>query len=182
QRYLLKHDRLSNLSLDRTCDQPNSFLFADHDITDILLQWTFYELSRTPHMLRRVCIELDDIFSPGSHPTHIRDQILEHRENILQRTSYTSAVIKEILCLYPPARTSRFPPLTLGSAFGYRISGDVPGWIVALQLRDVTIPYMVTKAISYSLTVVGNRQVFGGPSSADHATALDKSSRTSKRL
>ncbi|KAJ5211048.1 hypothetical protein N7491_010864 [Penicillium cf. griseofulvum] len=93
--------------LDRTCDQLKSFLFAGHDTTSILLQWTFYELSRTPHVLRSVCRELDEIFGPDSHPTHVREQILEHGENVLQRMTYTSAVIKEILRLYPPAGTSR---------------------------------------------------------------------------
>ncbi|KAJ5154842.1 uncharacterized protein N7500_010281 [Penicillium coprophilum] len=94
--------------LDRTCDQLKSFLFAGHDTTSILLQWTFYELSRTPHVLHRVCKELDDIFGPDSTPTHIRDQILHHGENVLRRMIYTSAVIKEIIRLYPPAGTSRF--------------------------------------------------------------------------
>ncbi|OQE03106.1 hypothetical protein PENVUL_c035G07075 [Penicillium vulpinum] len=94
--------------LDRTCDQLKTFLFAGHDTTSILLQWTFYELSRTPHVLRLVCMELDDIFGPYSNPIQVRDQILEHGENVLQRMTYTSAVIKEILRLYPPAGTSRF--------------------------------------------------------------------------
>ncbi|KAJ5615091.1 hypothetical protein N7537_000205 [Penicillium hordei] len=94
--------------LDRTCDQLKAFLFAGHDTTSILLQWTFYELSRTPQVLRRVCLELDEIFGPDSDPTHIRAQILEHGENVLQRMTYTSAVIKEILRLYPPAATARF--------------------------------------------------------------------------
>lgn len=94
--------------LDRTCDQLKTFLFAGHDTTSILLQWTFYELARTPHVLRRVCLELDEIFGTNSHPTHIRAQILEHGESVLQRMIYTSAVIKEILRLYPPAATARF--------------------------------------------------------------------------
>ncbi|CAG7943452.1 unnamed protein product [Penicillium nalgiovense] len=100
--------------LDRTCDQLKTFLFAGHDTTSILLQWTFYELARTPQVLRRVCMELDEIFGPNSHPTHIRDQILEHGEIVLQRMIYTSAVIKEILRLYPPAATARFSTQNTG--------------------------------------------------------------------
>ncbi|KAF4760690.1 hypothetical protein HAV15_005318 [Penicillium sp. str.  len=64
--------------------------------------------SDSAHVLRRVCLELDEIFGTDSHPTHIRAQILEHGEIVLQRMIYTSAVIKEILRLYPPAATARF--------------------------------------------------------------------------
>ncbi|CAI7671679.1 unnamed protein product [Penicillium discolor] len=105
---LVETHELTPEVLDRTCDQLKTFLFAGHDTTSILLQWTFYELARTPHVLRCVCLELDEIFGTDSHPTHIRAQILEHGESVLQRMIYTSAVIKEILRLYPPAATARF--------------------------------------------------------------------------
>ncbi|CAI7627544.1 unnamed protein product [Penicillium palitans] len=105
---LVETHELTPQVLDRTCDQLKTFLFAGHDTTSILLQWTFYELARTPHVLRRVRLELDEIFGTDSHPTHIRAQILEHGESVLQRMIYTSAVIKEILRLYPPAATARF--------------------------------------------------------------------------
>ncbi|CAI7669517.1 unnamed protein product [Penicillium viridicatum] len=105
---LVETHELTPEVLDRTCDQLKTFLFAGHDTTSILLQWTFYELARTPHVLRRVCLELDEIFGTDSHPTHIQAQILEHGESVLQRMIYTSAVIKEILRLYPPAATARF--------------------------------------------------------------------------
>ncbi|KAI3123989.1 hypothetical protein DTO039G3_9161 [Penicillium roqueforti] len=105
---LVETHELTPEVLDRTCDQLKTFLFAGHDTTSILLQWTFYELARTPHASRRVCVELDEIFGSDSHPTYVRNQILEHGENALQRMTYTSAVIKEILRLYPPAATARF--------------------------------------------------------------------------
>ncbi|GKT87723.1 cytochrome P450 [Colletotrichum tofieldiae] len=34
--------------IDDTKDQLKTFMFAGHDTTSILLQWAFYELSRTP--------------------------------------------------------------------------------------------------------------------------------------
>jgi cytochrome P450 len=94
--------------LDRTCDQLKTFLFAGHDTTSIMLQWAFYELTRTPHALRLVRQELDEVFGPDSTPNLVRDQILEHGEELLQKLSYTAAVIKETLRLYPPAATARF--------------------------------------------------------------------------
>lgn len=105
---LAETHKLTPEVLDRICDQLKTFLFAGHDTTSITLQWAFYELSRTPHVLRLVCMELDDIFGPDTSPSLVRKQILEHGQEVLQRMSYTSAVLKEILRLYPPAATARF--------------------------------------------------------------------------
>lgn len=41
-------EKLDAHVLDQTCDQLKTFLFAGHDTTSIVLQWAFYELSRTP--------------------------------------------------------------------------------------------------------------------------------------
>jgi cytochrome P450 len=58
-------DNLTPHALDEACDQLNTFLFAGHDTTGILLSWLFYELSRSPHALEALRKELDDIFGPG---------------------------------------------------------------------------------------------------------------------
>ncbi|KGO38742.1 Cytochrome P450 [Penicillium expansum] len=86
----------------RTCDQLKLFLFAGHDTTSILLQWAFHELARTPHVLRRVCMELDEIFGSDSYPNHIQAQILEHGENALQRISSTNLLLsrKSFACIH----------------------------------------------------------------------------------
>jgi cytochrome P450 len=111
---LAEHPKLTPEILNQTCDQLKSFLFAGHDTTSILLQWSFYQLSRTPRVLRLVCLELDEIFGPDSSPSVVRSKILERGEEILQRLIYTSAVIKEILRLFPPAATARSPPANSG--------------------------------------------------------------------
>ncbi|KAK1762225.1 cytochrome p450 [Phialemonium atrogriseum] len=94
----------------QTCDQLKTFLFAGHDTTSILLQWVFYELSRTPRALAAVRAELDDIFGPDSDPAVVRARLLAQGDEATRRMTYTSAVIKETLRLYPPAGTARMAP------------------------------------------------------------------------
>ncbi|KAL2810534.1 cytochrome P450 [Aspergillus granulosus] len=104
-------DELNQAFLDQTCDQLKTFLFAGHDTTSSLLQWAYYQLSRTPHALRAVREELDDILGPDASPANIRAQLVSPRgENLLSRMRYTAAVVKEALRLHPPAGTGRFVP------------------------------------------------------------------------
>ncbi|KAG8406025.1 hypothetical protein J3458_021368 [Metarhizium acridum] len=101
-------DSLSPDMVDLTCDQLTSFLFAGHDTTSTLMSWAFYELSRTPHALRAVRAELDDLFGPDPDPAAVRATLLAPGgKELLHRMSYTTAVIKETLRLWPPGATSR---------------------------------------------------------------------------
>lgn len=59
-------DNLTTPDIDEVCDQLNTFLFAGHDTTSILLSWAFYELSRTPHALQALRAELDSLFGHGT--------------------------------------------------------------------------------------------------------------------
>lgn len=93
--------------LTQTSDQLKTFLFAGHDTTSILLQWIFFELARTPRALAAVRAELDDIFGTDPDPAIVREKLLAQGEEATRRMSYTSAVIKETLRLYPPAGTAR---------------------------------------------------------------------------
>ncbi|GIC86206.1 cytochrome P450 [Aspergillus udagawae] len=102
--------------LDQTCDQLKTFLFAGHDTTSILLQWAFYELSRTPRVFESIRRELDDVFGPDPSPAIVRDKLLSpNGEELLTKLQYTSAVIKEILRLYPSSGTGRFAPAGSGA-------------------------------------------------------------------
>jgi cytochrome P450 len=115
-------DRLDNRIVAQTRDQLKSFLFAGHDTTSILLQWAFYELSRTPRALAAIRAELDDIFGADSSPAVVRDMLLSsQREGLVRRMSYTSAVIKETLRLYPPSGSARHLPY--GSGFTVALPG-----------------------------------------------------------
>lgn len=104
-------DELTPQILDQTCEQLKTFLFAGHDTTSILLQWAFYELSRTPRALHAIRTELDQIFGPDPSPSIVRESLLSDQgDQLIQRMSYTSAVIKETLRLYPPGGTARLQP------------------------------------------------------------------------
>ncbi|RHZ43332.1 cytochrome P450 [Aspergillus thermomutatus] len=102
--------------LDQTCDQLKTFLFAGHDTTSILLQWALYELSRTPRALESIRRELDDVFGLDPSPAIVHDKLLApNGEELLGKLQYTSAVIKEILRLYPSSGTGRFVPEGTGA-------------------------------------------------------------------
>ncbi|KAK4031724.1 putative sterigmatocystin biosynthesis P450 monooxygenase stcS [Parachaetomium inaequale] len=99
---------LSSELLAETRDQIKTFLFAGHDTTGILLAWLFYELSRSPHVLKAVRDELDNTFGPDPDPAAVRGKLLApDGEELINRLPYLSAVIKEVLRVYPPAGTAR---------------------------------------------------------------------------
>jgi cytochrome P450 len=115
-------DELAPDILDQVCDQLKTFLFAGHDTTSVLLQWALYELSRTPRAMNNVRRELDEIFGPISSPEHVHEMLLsEQGDRLLSRMSYISAVIKEILRLYPPSGTARY--CEPGSGFTIKLPG-----------------------------------------------------------
>ncbi|KAF9874534.1 cytochrome p450 [Colletotrichum karsti] len=103
-------DALTQEIIDGTKDQLKTFLFAGHDTTSILLQWAFYELSRTPRAMRTLRAELESLFGPDLSPEAVRKALLSKGEEITRKMTYTSAVIKEILRLYPPAGSARLCP------------------------------------------------------------------------
>lgn len=105
---------LKPAALQETADQIKTFIFAGHDTTSSTLQWAFYELSRTPNALSKVCNELDEVLGPNTDPKAVADTLLARGEDALQRLTYLSAVIKEILRLYPAAGGARMAPKDSG--------------------------------------------------------------------
>ncbi|PYH46164.1 cytochrome P450 [Aspergillus saccharolyticus JOP 1030-1] len=105
-------DYLTPRIIHETADQLKSFLFAGHDTTSILLQWTFYELSRTPRVLDAVRRELDAIFGKetSSSPAAVAEILLAGGDEYLSQMTYIAAVIKEVLRLHPPSGTARYMP------------------------------------------------------------------------
>lgn len=94
--------------LTETRDQIKTFLFAGHDTTGILLAWTFYELSRSPHVLKGVRDELDRLLGTDSDPAAVRAKLTgPGADELVNSMHYTTAVIKEVLRVYPPAGTAR---------------------------------------------------------------------------
>lgn len=104
-----------------TRDQLKTFLFAGHDTTSIMLQWVFFELSRSPRVRDALRAELDAVLGADDpSPAAVRARLLSAEgDELVRRLTYTSAVIKEALRLYPPAATARWAPP--GSGFRLRL-------------------------------------------------------------
>lgn len=101
-------DTLSPEFLDTTCDQLSTFLFGGHDTTSTTIAWMLYEVSRTPRALKAVRAELDGLFGPDPSPAAVASRLLAPGgEELLGRMTYTSAVIRETLRLWPPGAASR---------------------------------------------------------------------------
>lgn len=101
-------EQLTPELLQQTSDNLRVFLFAGHDTTSILLQWAFYELQRSPQQQKALRAELDALFGSDADPKVVREKLLAPGgSDILSQMVYTSAVIKEILRIHPPAASVR---------------------------------------------------------------------------
>lgn len=140
-------EHLDSNTADEICDQLKTFLFAGHDTTSILLQWAFYELSRTPKALKAIRAELDDIFGSCTAPRIILKMLADRGSELIPKMTYTSAVIKETLRLYPPASTARTAP----SGSGFNLTTQDGKQYCA----DNLLLYMCSFAIQRDPTVFG---------------------------
>ena len=100
---------VSRALIRNTAHQVRSFLFAGHDTTSSLLQWQFYELSRCPTALSKLCAEHDDVFGPDPF---LAGKALAATDGSADRIlgtklPYTTAVVKETLRLRPTGGTAR---------------------------------------------------------------------------
>lgn len=97
--------------LEQTSDNLRVFLFAGHDTTSILMQWAFYELSKSPRQRKALFAELDELFGTDADPKAVGAKLLAPGgAELLSQMLYTSAIIKETLRLHPPAGTARYSP------------------------------------------------------------------------
>ncbi|KAI1091595.1 cytochrome P450 [Rostrohypoxylon terebratum] len=121
--------------LASTSDQLRSFLFAGHDTNTSVLQWIFYELSRTPRALKAVRDELDEVLGSNSDPSSICITLAEKGEHLLPRMRYINAVIKETLRLHPPAGTVRMTAPGTGFSVYTSTQEELRRWT-----RNVPVP------------------------------------------
>ncbi|KAK8004008.1 hypothetical protein PG989_003727 [Apiospora arundinis] len=106
-------DTLTPEVLEETCDQLKTFFFAGHDSTSAILDWTIYELFRTPRVLKGVRDELDSIFGENGarDPVIVCAKLLAPGGvELIHRMKYISAVLKEVMRLHPPAGSIRWAP------------------------------------------------------------------------
>ncbi|KAI0024888.1 cytochrome P450 [Xylariomycetidae sp. FL0641] len=120
--------------LSETADQVRTFLFAGFDTNTSVLQWVFYELSRTPRALQAVRDELDRVLGRATEPREICAELARSGEQLLPRLQYVHAVIKETLRLHPPASTARMAPpgagFTVRASAGAEEEYDVDGLVL----------------------------------------------------
>ncbi len=85
-------------------NQMKVFILAGHDTTSTTLCYIFYLLSCNPSALERVRAEHNDIFGTDLIKTSTK---IREDPHSLNRLSYTLAVIKESLRLFPVASSTR---------------------------------------------------------------------------
>ncbi|KAH8800159.1 cytochrome P450 [Xylogone sp. PMI_703] len=114
-----------------------TFIFAGHDTTSSVLAYAFYELSRHPKILEEVRAEHADVF--GSDP-EVTAKRLKEDPNLANTLPLTTAVIREILRLYPTASTIRMGPkgsqLIGKDGKSYPTSGAVIWVANSITMRD----------------------------------------------
>ncbi|KAK6428265.1 hypothetical protein LTR95_015592 [Oleoguttula sp. CCFEE 5521] len=81
-----------------------TFVFAGHDTTSSTICYCYNYLSKNPAMLAKIRAEHDSIFGPDPASAA---QAIKADARLLNRLEYTTAVIKEVLRLQPPASSIR---------------------------------------------------------------------------
>lgn len=81
-----------------------TFIFAGHDTSSSAICYCYYHLSRNSDSLAAIRKEHDDVFG---HDTSSIAELIKKSPHLLNNLPYTSAVIKEVLRLQPPASSAR---------------------------------------------------------------------------
>ncbi|PQE04870.1 cytochrome P450 protein [Rutstroemia sp. NJR-2017a BBW] len=107
QSYMPKEGKTDKLDPDFKAfaiRQIRLFMFAGHDSTSITICYCVHLLSQNPNALARIRAEHDEVYGKdlAAVPT-----MLEEQPQPLNSLTYTLAVIKEALRLFPPAGSSR---------------------------------------------------------------------------
>lgn len=84
--------------------QIRLFVFTGHDSTSSTICYTFHLLSQNPDALHRIRSEHDQVLGKDVSKA---STLLEEHPKLLNDLPYTTAVIKEVLRLFPPAASSR---------------------------------------------------------------------------
>jgi cytochrome P450 len=114
-------------------DEAMAFLLAGHETTALALSWTWYLLSQHPEAEHRLHEELKQVLG-GRLPTAAD----------LPRLTYTEAVVKESMRLYPPAWGIGRSPIKPCEIGGYRVPAGasvvMSQWVMHRDPRYFTEP------------------------------------------
>jgi cytochrome P450 len=119
-------DRLEPALLKKICHHIRLFLFVGNDSTSSTLVFAYHMLARHHEVLQQLRAEHDTIFGD---PATVTAQLKES-PGLLNKCTYTHAVLKETLRLYPPAATMRIgtPSSSIKTARG-----------VPIPINDLTV-------------------------------------------
>ncbi|KAL0937490.1 afln vera monooxygenase [Colletotrichum truncatum] len=84
--------------------QIRLFLFAGHETTSSTLLYCYHLLSKNQDVLSRVIAETTQVFGPN--PAEVQDKIRKDPQ-LLNKTTYTTAFIKEVLRIFAPSGSMR---------------------------------------------------------------------------
>ncbi|KAI4174961.1 MAG: hypothetical protein LQ343_001988 [Gyalolechia ehrenbergii] len=99
-----KTDKLDPAFRTFAIRQIRLFIFAGHDSTSSTICYAFHLLSKNPSALQQIRAEHDKVLGKGLPQTSTS---LKNNPKLLNDLPYTTAVIKEVLRLFPPAASSR---------------------------------------------------------------------------
>lgn len=92
-------------------DSVKTFIFAGHDTVSATISYTLYLLHLHDHVYRKVMAELEEVFGgAGQTTTTTTEEVAEKikaEPHAINKLEYMTAVIKEVLRLFPPASTIR---------------------------------------------------------------------------
>lgn len=100
------HEKTAEEFKEIARSQLRMFLYSGHDTTSSTLLYCFYLLSTHPSILSKVREEHDTVFGTDFSIENIR-QVITKDAHHLNQIPYTSAVLKEVLRIYPPAGSMR---------------------------------------------------------------------------
>ncbi|KKA25898.1 hypothetical protein T310_0101 [Rasamsonia emersonii CBS 393.64] len=91
--------------LDVIADNCRAVTLGGRDTTAATISWTLYELSKNPDVLEEVRREHSAVLGPDPDAA---GEMLKAQPHLLNNLPWTTAVIKEVLRLYPPASGVRY--------------------------------------------------------------------------
>jgi cytochrome P450 len=117
--------------------QLRLFLYAGHDTTSSTLLYSYLLLSRHPNVLAKVRAEHDKVFGSDFSLDNIT-RTITNDPTLLNQLSYTLAVIKEVLRIFPPAGSMRNgrPDLFLADEHGHQYPTEFCNiWTLTLAMQ-----------------------------------------------